>query len=69
MSTPALLEKGSPGSGAVAGSGGSGDRRYAGEESVTLEELRIDSGSGAGADKKVCLVISSYSQWILYSPT
>lgn len=55
MSTPALLEKGSPSSGATAaatcsGSGGA-DRRYAGE-SVILEELRID---GSATEKKVCL--------------
>lgn len=54
MSTPALIDKGSPGS-AVVGSGSCGDRRYAGE-TVTLEELRIDSG----AEKKVCpLSVSS----------
>lgn len=54
MSTPALLDKGSPGSAAVPGSGG---RRFTGGESVTLEELRIDSvggGGGGGGEKKVC---------------
>lgn len=49
MSTPALLDKGSPGSAAVPGSGG---RRFTGGESVTLEELRIDSVGGG--EKKVC---------------
>lgn len=54
MSTPALLEKGSPSSGAAAGSGSgsSSDRRYAGE-SVVLEELRVEGGGG-GPEKKVC---------------
>lgn len=51
MSTPALMEKGSSLGSAVAGSGSSSDRRYAGE-TVTLEELRIDSSSGT--EKKVC---------------
>lgn len=54
MSTPALLDKGSPGSAAVPGSGG---RRFTGGESVTLEELRIDSVGGGGGgvgEKKVC---------------
>lgn len=51
MSTPALMEKGGSLGSAVAGSGSSSDRRYAGE-TVTLEELRIDSSSGT--EKKVC---------------
>lgn len=49
MSTPVLMEKGSPSSGA-AGSGS--DRRYAGE-SVVLEELRVDGDGGSMPEKKV----------------
>lgn len=72
MSTPALLDKGSPGSAAVPGSGG---RRFTGGESVTLEELRIDSvggGGGGGGEKKVCsfhwVFFKSYIL-IMISPT
>lgn len=50
MSTPALVEKGSPGSAPTGSGAGSANCRYAAAETVTLEELRIDNGT----EKKVC---------------